>query len=85
MIKLCHFCALRCTWLEKRLQKRFKKDYSLKCDSWYTKVAFLWGDGIKDIIQQCQKENEVTQLHNFNYNYVYTNIIVLLLDAEIKS
>ena len=51
--------AMRWSGLDRFLRKRFKPTYTVKCDSRCNKVAFLWGDGIKDIIQQCRKEKEV--------------------------
>ena len=69
MIKIFEFCALRWSGLERFLRKRFKQTYTVKCDSQYKKVAFLWGDGIKDIIKQCRKENEV-YFHSTTHHYV---------------
>ena len=69
MIKVFHFFALRWNWLERCLCKRFKQTYIVKCDCRYTKAAFLWGDGIKDIIQQCQKEKKV---------YIYIQLYIPL-------
>ena len=54
----------------------------MKCDSLYTKVAFLWGDGIKDIIQQCQKEKKV---YIYIQLYTYTSIILLKMQKSIPD
>ena len=77
MIKIFDFCAMRCSRLDRFLQKRFKPTYTVKCDSRCNKVAFLWGDGIKDIIEQCRKEKEVNTLTT-----MCTSIIVFVLQKS---
>ena len=59
--EIIELCGCKC--LEKFLRKRFKQEYTVERGSLRTKLAFLWGDEIKDIIRKCRKDKEVYRLY----------------------
>ena len=66
--EIIELCGCKC--LEKFLRKRFKQEYTVERGLLRTKLAFLWGDEIKDIIRKCRRE-EV-------YNYVQLYVVTAL-------